>query len=455
MALGQTPAIYMQDTTASYGLSVHSARQIQAEYVNSSSVLVGKQIDTITVQLKKVGLPIGSAQVGTFNSDLSVKKLFGTIDSSTLTTSYKDYTFSLPAGQTYQILSGDRIGVKYTGGENSTNHIAIMTDQNGTEPFDGMNSYLTYYAACIVCNHTHSKWWSFPTKDLYMTLEMTNSVPTSSVPPNKTDKFGIKEIYATIPGGQEWFSKWDNGMPRIFGYSKDPKDSWFDAAHGDATYRIDGNGLFKVSGNTPRMYIHDPTLTHSWGNVEMTTYVMRISDTNIPWGGIEGVARTNHGTTGPELRDLCDTRGIDAKMRFDGHIDFEKETSHPNWVAIANRPTWSGGLPHNTWIGYKFVVYDLPDGNVKLEQWLDMTDGLNGGNWTKVNEIVDSGKNFGVGGVSCKSGINPASKLTIGDNRVGSESGKPNISVYWRSDGIGSDGLVYKKMSVREINAES
>ena len=54
----------MSDAIFTTGLSTYSGRQIHAEYVTSSSVLVGKYIDTIKIMLKKVGSPTGTATVG-------------------------------------------------------------------------------------------------------------------------------------------------------------------------------------------------------------------------------------------------------------------------------------------------------------------------------------------------------------------------------------------------------
>jgi hypothetical protein len=255
------------------------------------------------------------------------------------------------------------------------------------------------------------------------------------------DRFGIRYLEPTLPRGNYWVSHWQGR--RSFG-GVDPRDTWFDAEHGSgASYRVD-DGLLYISGPVPRMFVHDPALKRQWHDVEVTMYVKRVADGNVPYAGMTAVARSNHLADSPK----CDTRGYGARVRYDGFTDFEKETSHPANEAHAQQQVWRQGMPYDTWIGFKFVVFDRRDG-VHLQTWLDMSDGRHGGDWVLANQMTDDGHVFGRS--ACAPGIDPQLELTASSRRPGSESGKPNVSVYFRSDEVHRDGLVYKWGSVREI----
>ena len=257
------------------------------------------------------------------------------------------------------------------------------------------------------------------------------------------DEFGISYLRPTRPGGTYWVSSWD--APRKF-HAMDPMDDWFDADHGTAIYSA-GGGELRITGPTARMYVHDPEMQRQWRDVEVTMYFKRVADEGTPFAGMTAVVRSNHLST-EEENDLCDSRGYGGRIRFDGHTDFEKETAHPDNQAYSNKQLFSGEMPYDQWLGYKFLVFDQADG-VHLQLWFDRTGGVDGGEWELVNEMVDDGNVFG--DVPCAPGIDPQMMLTNDGDRVGSESGRPNVSVYFRSDDIRQDGLVYKWGSVREI----
>ena len=271
------------------------------------------------------------------------------------------------------------------------------------------------------------------------TAVLADTIPQSSA---TVDKFGIAKLQPTISGGREWVAKWDNGLARTLGNQKDPYDQQFDTTDGEGKYVIDGKGTAVVSGNYPRMYVVDPQRIQKWGNVEITFYGKRVSETqSISWAGLQAYARTDH----THDTDICADRGYGAQMLYPGEMLFEKEVNHhtnngyPQTTAITPWPN-GGPMPKNVWIGFKYIVRNIDNGaHVKLELYRDMSDGANGGTWTKMIEYTDTG-GWGANSTPCAPGVDSSAILT-----------QPNVSVYIRNDGIGE--VDYKDFSVREVAA--
>lgn len=270
-----------------------------------------------------------------------------------------------------------------------------------------------------------------------MAKTTTTTVPTMPVAPV------VRALYPDQPGGTTWHDGWWT------------KDEWDDdpwvrsGAPDDSSYRSK-DGILYVSGETSRFYVFDPQQKHQWGNVEITVYAKRVRDDGVFYSGIVTSARTNHGMSDTIENAPCDSRGVSARLRFDGSADFGKETNHPTTIATPEVEVFPGGMPHDQWIGYKHVVYDIDGGTgTHQELWMDLTNGKDGGDWRLVESHDDHyGDDFGE--VACAKGIDPTWPMTMGP-RPGSESGKPNLSILLRADGIGKDGLQYRDFSIREI----
>lgn len=301
------------------------------------------------------------------------------------------------------------------------------------------------------------------------TNSTTTNTPTTTSPTTTTsttttpaahgiDKFGISMLVpstSNVDIAREWYCNWTSGSQRNFSFgpagSTDPELIF----RGSGSYIIYGSsgdraGMMSITGSCPRIYVRNSTLetdqlpstVKKWGNVEVTFYANTTNPgSSVSYAGIEAVVRTNHY---PDDM-LCSTRGYGGKINFDGRAQFEKECCHGignKQVATTYPFPNKGKMPLNTWIGYKFIAR-ASDNNTKckLELYMDLTDGLNGGTWVKVTEFVDydgwSADTPSCCTAHCGKVLLPPAEIT-------------NYSVYLRSDGLGEQ--LYKKFSIREVD---
>lgn len=110
---------------------------IGEKVVNSSSALYGLTVNKIGFMMKKrEGSPTGTATACVMDSSANILYTFGTVDVSTLPSTYT-WTYFTNTLSTYTLTTGNYIGIKYSGGD-SSNRIGIYWDNAGS--YDGTDS---------------------------------------------------------------------------------------------------------------------------------------------------------------------------------------------------------------------------------------------------------------------------------------------------------------------------
>ena len=220
---------------------------------------------------------------------------------------------------------------------------------------------------------------------------------------------GVKKIYPTLSGAETWFFNPTN-----------PNDGQFERNGAEISKNSDGS--WKLKPGTTRMLAFTkssglpsdevrsslPTYDYSrlaqtgyfykpsdWKNMEITIYVKVLSTSG---GGdeISLVSRSVRHST--NVQEGCGGSSYHNNIDFtNGKFKFKKEMWHVNY----DIKPYSGitiGSTMNKWIGFKGIVYNLPDGSVKLESYVDKD---NNNNWQKATEFVDKG-NWGDDMTHCK-----------------------------------------------------
>src|SRR5215217_1218859 len=235
------------------------------------------------------------------------------------------------------------------------------------------------------------------------------------------DRFGIEQVYETASGGPTWYIE-EQEDPTSDGH-------FYYGAYRTTTVDYSGNGVWRVDATSGtqehgiRMHVDSPN--GKWKNTEMTGYFRVIEGDDQ----ITMIARH-----GPSYHDDggCLAYGYYGMTAVDGHVFFKKKLWHFD-DGYTKRLAQIDALDNilSKWIGMKFVVYDLDNGDVKLELWIDQGDMTN--NWRKVTELVDDG-DLSVEGEDCGT---PRNHII-----------KEGTRASFRVD----DSLFdFKKLSVREI----
>jgi hypothetical protein len=288
------------------------------------------------------------------------------------------------------------------------------------------------YVAIVFKGNTENNFASISEVD----VNGINSPASSPV-----DKFGIRKIYPTKTGGEEWFMDMTDGQdPR----SNPPSLT----KNSDGSFKVTSTqvryGVFTSSGYDPqaiqtldhgtlaqRGYMQSPK---DWKNVELTGYVKvnsGQSGENFAWYARGG---RHTGSGNPEG---CEGSAYKPDLFYDGRVRFAKEQWHVSYVFTDHKRPMAS--IEDRWVGFKGIMWNMEQNGetvVKMEVWVDKNeDGMQNGPWEKVDENIDSG-GWGDTGEEC--GGEPDQIITWGG---------PIATFRWD----GASDVDIKNFSVREI----
>jgi hypothetical protein len=223
------------------------------------------------------------------------------------------------------------------------------------------------------------------------------------------DRFGVRELYPTAPGGREWTLPDD---------AQNAGSEW--RPETDDVVRLD-SGVFETEGTAGevRLTTHSPAGSAWWRNVEMTAYFRYAGDR--PGGGQQphfelllrgerhysaadvsadslddGVAAPQGTVTwpgypyGPRTLDWhCLGTAYHGNVELDGTALFEKELSHVAGYAPQRGQSQVAGFSPSAgnWFGMKLVVRNAQhDTRAHLELWIDAAAD---GRWQKTSAYDD------------------------------------------------------------------
>ena len=241
-----------------------------------------------------------------------------------------------------------------------------------------------------------------------------SSEPLSYSPAGgRTDKFGIKELYQSKPGGEQWLMNMDTAKDSRSGSPSLTKNT-------DGSFRVSGQENIRYRIYTSTGY-HEPPNTdqkqlakqeymlapNDWKNVEMTGYIRvaqnEPADNHFAWYARGGIPTSTRG---------CEGTSIKGQMFVDGHTNFAKEQWHTGGYVFTPTKSSIVGSMVGKWIGFKMVTYNFQENGktvVMMQNWVDKD---NNGHWVKIYEYIDRG-GLGTQGSHCGA-ANPDQIITWG-----------------------------------------